>query len=152
MCLFQPLLLAAAFASLAACSLGEPFVEREVSSTLYSAVVIAKPRPAGYNGVVNVCYTSDTTVEERDQLASEACAVWGLKARVASLQRWQCKFFIPHLATYRCYDPDMRNKNGSYVDPFDEAQVESWRQSHPPTTTTPAPAPAPTPDTPAAGQ
>ncbi|CCG41940.1 hypothetical protein [Magnetospirillum molischianum] len=139
--LFRPLLVVAAMTSLAACSLGEPFVERD-RNNLYNTPTVPKPKRAGYNGFVNVCYTSDTLPAERDLLAAEACTEWGLTAVLSYTQRWQCRMTVPHLAVYACIDPAMRNEDGSYVNPFEEEAVTTWRKTHP-AKTTPAPAPAP---------
>lgn len=128
--LFRPLFLAAAVTSLAACSMGEPFVERDTTFFITSPV-ITKPKRAGYNGVVNVCYTSDTPPATRNTLAAEACAAWGLSAVLSSLQPWQCRLTVPHKAIYACIDPAMRWDDGSYVNPFNEGAVAEWRKKHP---------------------
>jgi len=140
--LFRPLLLVAAVTSLAACSMGEPFVERDTNFVITSPV-ITKPKRAGYNGVVTVCYTSDTLPATRDTLAAEACAQWGLSAVLSSLQPWQCRLTVPHRALYACIDPEMRNEDDSYVNPFNEGAVARWRKKHPKAAVSAPPSPDP---------
>jgi len=141
MCLFRPLLLVVALTSLAACSLGEPFVEREKTFQITNPGW-SKPKLAGYDGVVNVCYGGDTLPATRDALAAEACAEWGLSARLNALQPWQCRLTVPHMAIYKCVDPAMRDENGDYINPFNAAEVNEWHRTHP----TPAPAPVAPPE------
>jgi hypothetical protein len=99
----------------------QAFVDR-----MYDATV-QKPKPAGSGGVVNVCYRDDTPAEERERLAAEACADWGLRPLLTGGQRWQCTLLVPHLATYHCVDPNMRFADGVYVDPFNRQDVEDWQ-------------------------
>ncbi|EPY00527.1 hypothetical protein [Magnetospirillum fulvum] len=139
--LFRPLLLVAAVTSLAACSIGEPFVDRDTTFVITSPV-ISKPKRAGYNGSVTVCYTDDTLPATRDALAAEACAAWGLTAVQNSVQLWQCRLTVPHKAIYLCIDPAMRYEDGSYVNPFSESAVADWRKAHPTQPAAPADAPS----------
>ncbi|SEH45700.1 hypothetical protein [Magnetospirillum fulvum] len=140
--LFRPLFLVAALTALTACSLGDPFVDREKTFQITNPGW-GKPKLAGYDGVVNVCYGDDTTPATRDALAAEACAEWGLSARLIVRRLWQCRLTVPHLAIYSCIDPAMRNENGYYINPFNAAQVDQWQRAH--STAAPAPAPAPVP-------
>lgn len=135
--LFRPLLVVAAMTSVAACSIGEPFVDRDTTFVITNPV-ISKPKRAGYNGVVTVCFTSDTLPATRDAMAAEACAAWGMTAIEAGVQRWQCRLTVPHKALYNCVDPAMRNEDGSYVNPFNEGAVAEWRKAHPAQQNTPA--------------
>jgi hypothetical protein len=106
----------------AACSFGEPFVDRQ-----YTEVNVQKPKPAGADGAVVVCYGNDTPRAKVDTLADEACAGWGLKAVLSQEKRWQCRLTMPHQATYVCIDPEMKFADGQYVNPFSKAAVEAWR-------------------------
>jgi len=130
--------LSAAVALLAGCSMGGAFVDRQY---LTGTLEVSKPKIAGYTGEVRVCYDGDTTVAERDRLANEACEQWGLAAVQTNTQRWQCRILEPHLAIYTCVDPQMRYEDGSYVNPFNQGQVEAWRRQHaaPPATDAPSP-------------
>ncbi|MGE5502916.1 MAG: hypothetical protein ACM31L_00700 [Actinomycetota bacterium] len=110
-----------AAAALAGCVRGEAFVDRAYDAT------VQKPKPAGWNGLVSVCYTNETPAAERERLAAEACADWGLRPLLYSVQTYQCRLTVPHLAVYRCIDPAMRFANGSYVNPFSRNDVEAWQ-------------------------
>ena len=105
------------------CSSGDAFVDRD-----YMLRSVKKQKLPGYSGAVNVCFSSDTPRAERDKLAAEACEVYGLKALLSTEQRWQCRFTVPHLAQYICYDPNMRLANGALVNPFSPAQVKVWQR------------------------
>lgn len=110
-------------AVLGGCSSGEAFVDRGEMVASYK-----KQRLPGYDGTVRVCYDSVTPRAERDKLAAEACEVYGLKALLSTEQRWQCRMSTPHLASYYCYDPDMRMADGTLVNPFSNSQVQAWRK------------------------
>jgi hypothetical protein len=135
MLLFRPMLLAAAVTTLAGCSLGEPFVDRD-----FTNVTVSKPKLPGHNGLVMVCYGSDTPLARRNELAAQACAEWGLSAVLTLDQPWQCRLTVPHLATYACIDPAMRLDNGTYVNPYNAGQVEAWRNSRRDKPAAPSPA------------
>jgi len=121
--------LSAALFLLAGCSSADVFADRGYATRNSE---IDKPKRAGTDGVVRICYTSETKLAERDRLASEACAPWGLIAVLVRDQPWQCRLLVPHLATYACVDPTMRYEDGSYADPFHQGQVDEWRRYHPP--------------------
>ncbi|MBI3444089.1 MAG: hypothetical protein HY055_01665 [Magnetospirillum sp.] len=106
-----------------ACSSGEAFVDRD-----YMQKSVKKQKLPGYNGAVVVCYGSDTPRAERDRLAAEACEVYGLQPLLASELRWQCRFTVPHRASYVCYNPDMRMANGALVNPFSPTNVKLWQR------------------------
>jgi hypothetical protein len=120
-----PQLLAATLlaATLAACS-GEAFVDRN-----YTTIHTSKDKLPGYNGSVSVCYTSETPRATRDEMAQEACAVFGLQAQLVVEQPWQCRLTVPHLASYTCGDPSMRNPDGTYVNPTSKEEVERWKKA-----------------------
>ena len=107
------------------CSSGEAFVDRS-----YMTKSVKKQKLPGYNGVVYVCYGSDTPKSVREDLARDACGVYGLEQRIMIEAPWQCRFTVPHLATYACIDPEMRTPSGSYVNPFNASQVEVWRKAN----------------------
>jgi hypothetical protein len=109
--------------SLGACSNGDAFVDRD-----YMKVTVKKQKMPGYNGDIKLCYSSDTPKATRDQMAAEACEVYGLKAALLQELPWQCRFTVPHLANYACVDPNMRLSSGAYVNPFSPDQVAAWRQ------------------------
>lgn len=119
----RPLAVALIAALVAGCSSGDAFVDR-----LYMTKTIKKQKLPGWDGSVVVCYGSDAPRETRDQLASEACAVYGLKALLSREYHWQCRFTVPHRADYQCYDPDMRLANGRLINPFDGSQVQAWKR------------------------
>lgn len=108
---------------LSACSGGEAFVDRG-----YTRTTVAKQKLPGHDGVVEVCFGGDTPRAERDKLAEDACAVYGLEARLVLERRWQCRLTVPHHARYACIDPNMRLANGGLVDPFDASMVAQWKQ------------------------
>ncbi|MFD2234699.1 hypothetical protein [Phaeospirillum tilakii] len=120
--------LTAAMAVLAGCSSSDAFIDRNYAK---ATLEVSKPKPAGYDGQVRVCYGGDTPREDRDRLAEEACTQWGLHAVLILDQPWQCRLLVPHLATYACVDPAMRFKDGRYVDPFSTGAVDQWRNSQP---------------------
>lgn len=109
-------------AVLGACSSSAFVDRREMENS------IRKQKLPGYDGQVKVCYDDDTPRAERDRLAAEACEVYGLKAWLSSERKWQCRATVPHLADYRCYDPDMRMADGRYVDPFSNSDIKAWRR------------------------
>ncbi len=111
----------------AGCSSGDAFVDRD-----YMKVTVRKQKMPGYNGDIRVCYGSDTPRATRDTLAADACEVYGLKAALLQELPWQCRFTVPHLASYACVDPGMQLTNGAYVNPFSPDQVMLWRQQHKP--------------------
>ncbi len=104
------------------CSSGDAFVDRG-----YIQKSIKKQKLPGYDGTVTVCYSGETPRVERDRLAGEACEVYGLKAMLGVEQRWQCRLTVPHLASYYCYDPDLRMADGRLVNPFSGPQVKAWQ-------------------------
>jgi hypothetical protein len=108
-------------ALLGGCSMGEAFVDRREMDKS-----IKKQKLPGYDGQVSVCYGDDTPRAERDRLAAEACEVYGLKAILVTEYKWQCRLTVPHMASYYCYDPDMRMADGSLVNPFSNSQVKAW--------------------------
>lgn len=117
----RPLLLALATAALAGCAGGEAFVDRN-----YMTATVKKQKLPGYNGAVTVCYDGAAPPEKRDQLAAEACTVYGLEAMLVGELKWQCRLTAPHMATYACVDPKMRMASGAMVNPFSPSQVEAW--------------------------
>lgn len=110
-------------AALAGCG-GEAFVDRHFSN-LQS---IEKPELPGAKGFVDVCHSDETPREERDTLAREACAAWGLESTLYRELPWQCRVAVPHLARYRCYDPRMTSSDGTPVNPFDVRAVNRWKR------------------------
>lgn len=106
------------------CSSGDAFVDRA-----YMSKSVKKQKLPGYNGVVSVCYGSDTPRQVRDDLAREACAVYGLQPLLQLETPWQCRFTVPHQASYACIDPEMRGPNGGYINPFNASQVENWSKA-----------------------
>ena len=112
---------------IAGCSSGEAFVDRN-----YITMSVKKQKLPGYNGTLVVCYGDDTPRERRDQLAADACAVYGLQPLLTLDQRWQCRLTVPHAATYACIDPAMRMPNGAYINPFIAGQVQMWRNTQTP--------------------
>ena len=119
--------IALAAASVAACS-GAPFVDRN-----YMTVTVSKEKlPGARTGEIKVCYNSDTTPAAMDALANEACDVFGLKAVLVNINRWQCRLTVPHLASYRCVDPNRRFADGHYVDLFSKQSVMRWRREQAP--------------------
>ena len=119
----RPVALLLVAATLAGCSSGEAFVDRN-----YMTKTIKKQKLPGWDGQVPVCFSSDTPRETRDQLAREACEVYGLEAKLLRVERWQCRFTVPHMASYICFDPDMRFANGALVNPFSAGQVDMWQR------------------------
>ncbi len=105
------------------CSSGDAFVDRG-----YMIRNTKKEKLPGYNGSVLVCYSSDTPRERRDELAREACAVYGLEPRLVLDEKWQCRLTVPHLANYFCVDPKMVLANGQLINPFNASQVQAWRK------------------------
>lgn len=120
----RPLRLATSLllAALAAGCSSEPFIDRE-----FTEVQVQKPKVAGADGTVVVCYPGGTPRQQLDELAKEACAGWGLQALFVREYRWQCRLTAPHRATYSCIDPNMKFASGAYVNPFDKNSVEQWR-------------------------
>lgn len=108
-------------ATMAGCASGEAFVDRG-----YTLRSVKKQKLPGYNGTLTVCYDSASLQNKRDQLAAEACEVYGLEAILLTEIRWQCRLMAPHQATYGCVDPKMRSANGGYINPFSSSQVEAW--------------------------
>ncbi|OAN50130.1 hypothetical protein A6A04_01600 [Paramagnetospirillum marisnigri] len=108
---------------LAGCADGGAFVDRN-----YTVMSVKKQKLPGYNGQVLVCYDDKTPLAKRDELAGEACEVYGLKSMLVLEQKWQCRVTKPHQATYACYDPEMRMADGRYVNPFSGSQVNAWAQ------------------------
>jgi hypothetical protein len=112
-------------AFVAGCSSGDAFVDRS-----YMTKSVKKQKLPGYNGSVTVCYGSDTPRQVRDDLAREACAVYGLQPLLQLEARWQCRFTVPHQAAYACIDPEMRLPGGGYINPFNATQVEAWQRAN----------------------
>jgi hypothetical protein len=123
MCSLRTILLMLVTAAVTGCAGGEAFVDRA-----YMTRSVKKQKIPGYNGVLTICYDSGAPREKRDQLASEACEVYGLKAVLSLEQKWQCRLTVPHMASYACVDPDMHFANGTYVNPFSVSQVNAWKQ------------------------
>lgn len=118
------ILMMVASIAVTSCSSGNAFVERN-----YMATETKKQKLPGYAGQLTVCYGTDTPREQRDELARDACAVYGLQALLIQELRWQCRFTVPHAASYACIDPKMRMPNGAYINPFSASQVGMWRRS-----------------------
>ncbi|BAE52758.1 hypothetical protein [Paramagnetospirillum magneticum] len=119
---FRSAALIVALAVLGGCSSGNAFVDRHEMDRS-----VKKQKLPGYDGQVTVCYEGDTPRAERDRLAAEACEVYGLKAVLVTERRWQCRMTAPHLASYYCFDPEMRMADGHLVNPFSNAQVKAWQ-------------------------
>ena len=112
-------------AFVAGCSSGDAFVDRS-----YMTKSVKKQKLPGYAGTLIVCYGSDTPRAVRDDLAREACGVYGLQPLLQLETRWQCRFTVPHSATYACVDPNMRTPSGGYINPFNASQVEAWSKAN----------------------
>ena len=107
------------------CSSGDAFVDRG-----YMTKSVKKQRLPGYAGTITVCYGSDTPRTVRDDLAREACGVYGLQPVMRTERRWQCRFTVPHSATYSCVDPNMRTPTGGYINPFNAGLVDAWSKAN----------------------
>jgi hypothetical protein len=116
-------------AAVAGCAGGEAFVDRN-----YMTKSVKKQKLPGYDGTVAVCYDGGASREKRDQLAGEACEVYGLQAMLVLERKWQCRLTVPHMASYVCVDPQMRFANGTYVNPFSPSSVAAWKQQQDPQT------------------
>ncbi|MBX9635654.1 MAG: hypothetical protein K2X44_11790 [Magnetospirillum sp.] len=99
----------------------EPFVDHGIS------VTVQKEKQPIQRGI-RVCYNSHTPWSEVIALAEEQCATHGLKPSLQENQRWQCRTTAPHLAGFICVDPEMRNPNGSYVNPLIPRDVADWEK------------------------
>lgn len=118
----QRLAILAVAASLAACSEG-PFIDQGIQ------VTVDKPtNTIPLTGQVAVCYGGDTPFTEVEALAAEACAAYGLQPQLRQNLRFQCRITAPHRAAFRCIHPDMRDKDGSYLNPMDRSEVEDWKR------------------------
>lgn len=106
------------------CSVGDAFVDRN-----YMTSGVRKQKLPGFDGNVTVCYGGDTPREKRDELAREACDVYGLQPLLIQEAKWQCRLTVPHSASYACINPEMRIPGGGYINPFSASQVEIWRQA-----------------------
>lgn len=120
----RPLLLLLA-ALTAGCADPEPFIDHGTMST----VDVTKPKdPVLTNGTVTMCYSDATPWAEVQELARQACARHGLQVSSATITRWQCRATSPHVALFRCYDPEMLMPDGSPVNPFKADEVRRWEQ------------------------
>ncbi|HSV30032.1 MAG TPA: hypothetical protein VLL76_10755 [Candidatus Omnitrophota bacterium] len=114
--------LVAAVGLLAACAEG-PFIDRPLEGK------VRKPSDAIIErGRVNVCYASAGEFAAAEKIAVDTCGAYGLQARLEFHDRYQCRLSTPHLATFQCYDPDMTDRFGQYINPFNEQAVAEWRK------------------------
>lgn len=102
---------------------GEPFVDQGVTVSIQKT-----PNPILKGGTLDVCHSDSTPQAEITALADEQCATHGLKAVLVHRNRWQCRATSPHVSTFRCYDPDLRAADGTYLNPFNQNQVAEWEK------------------------
>lgn len=106
------------------CAVEEPFVD-----TVSASVTVQKtPSNVLRDGYVHVCSGERTPSNEVTTLAEEQCAVHGLKSVLVGTDHWQCRATAPHRTTFMCVDPDMRNADGTYVNPFTPGATGAWER------------------------
>ncbi|MBC7950965.1 MAG: hypothetical protein H7Z12_03970 [Rhodospirillaceae bacterium] len=101
----------------------EPFVDTGMAVTVQKA-----PNTLLESGDIYICHSDSTPWDQVLGLAEEQCAAHGLKAVSSKTQRWQCRATSPHRSHFTCVDPDMRNTDGSYVNPFNSLEVGNWQK------------------------
>ena len=79
-------------------------------------------------GQMSICYGSKDRFTEAQALAERTCAAYGLLARMRFNDLYQCRMNTPHRAIFQCYDPEMTNKLGEYINPFSETEVRAWQE------------------------
>lgn len=152
-------LFAAAIAATASGCAEPPFVDKKILTTIEKPVD-SVVKTASFS----ICYSEKDPFEQVLALADETCAAYGLQSRLTGKVHWQCRISAPHTAQFACYDPEMVDAYGAYINPANRRQVESWikRTGRLPTFTlpgkpytlppaTPDKAPAAAPATPEAG-
>lgn len=111
------------------CASQEPFVDVNNASTATTNVTVQKtPSTVLRQGRVYVCHGGNPQWAEVTALAEEQCAVHGLKSVFMVTQRWQCRATAPHRSNFMCVDPEMREADGTYVNPFVPQAVRAWEQ------------------------
>jgi hypothetical protein len=106
----------------AACADPEPFIDQGVT------VTVDKTKPLSDAGSFPICYSARTSAAQVEQLAREHCGALGLQPIMTQASRWQCRATSPHQNTYRCVDPDLREADGSYINPLDTRAVAMWEK------------------------
>lgn len=116
------LALAVLLFAVSACESTSPFVYHEHAMAVGKDADLVRKF-----GAFTICH-GDADADKAATLAVETCAEYGLKARLASEMRYQCSIAEPHLSQYVCINPDMRMKNGNYINPLNKKQVQDWKE------------------------
>lgn len=104
-----------------------PFIDTGAASTTVTS--IDKPTDTLLkSGSFQICHASETPMGEVVALAVERCGGYGLKASQGATQRWQCRVSAPHMTEFSCFDPNMTDEEGHFVNPFDRVAVTAWEK------------------------
>ena len=107
---------------LAGCTLAEPpFVYTNVQLS-----VAKQSDQIRQTGLLAVCY-HDPDLPQARALALSSCRQYGLQMMERVIQHHQCKLSAPEKLVVRCYDPQMRFADGSWVNPLNSTEVHAWR-------------------------